>query len=394
MPAASLPPGIHVHGNRFRAQKVVRGNLIRRSFSSLEEAKAFLDELRRRVSKERQAEEANPFAMLTVAELVDDWYAVHQRRLTPRGRLDYDERIRRDIGPKIGHLTVSDLVNDRDLLHRYYWDDLTPVSAKHAHTILLQAFEQALQRRRIPENPAKGQRLRSTKAREKDVPNRDQVDKIVRAADDEGDLWGLFVKLAATLGTRRGETCALKWEDFDFERERVLIRRTVSQSHDVLSIQLPKSGKPRTLHIPHPGFWRNLAGLRRRSGYLFVGWVRDPQRRAEFDAASIEKCWHPCTVNRKFACTIARLGLRSENDRPYTLHSLRHFVATRLYNKTHDWVQVAKFMGHTSPAITMELYANHVVEEGQRELGVIAAAPWWGADSTERLTDMEDSHGR
>jgi integrase len=51
---------------------------------------------------------------------------------------------------------------------------------------------------------------------------------------------------------------------------------------------------------------------------------------------------------------------------------------TRLYNESKDWVQVAKFLGHRYPGITMKLYANHVVEAGQRELGELAAAPWWG----------------
>jgi len=30
------------------------------------------------------------------------------------------------------------------------------------------------------------------------------------------------------------------------------------------------------------------------------------------------------------------------------------------------------------PQHHMKLYANHVVEAGQRELGQLAAAPWWG----------------
>jgi hypothetical protein len=38
---------------------------------------------------------------------------------------------------------------------------------------------------------------------------------------------------------------------------------------------------------------------------------------------------------------------------------------------------VAKFMGHRDPGITMKLYANHVIEAGQRELGALAAEPWW-----------------
>jgi integrase len=145
----------------------------------------------------------------------------------------------------------------------------------------------------------------------------------------------------------------------------------------VLTVKAPKSGRSRTLHIPSDGFWRGLEGLRQPDGYLFRGWVRDPIRRRELARRSEEKCWHVYTASRRFGRMTRRLGLVSENGRSYGLHSLRHFVATQLYNKSKDWVQVAKFMGHRDPSITMKLYANHVVEAGQRELGELAAAPWW-----------------
>ena len=83
--------------------------------------------------------------------------------------------------------------------------------------------------------------------------------------------WGLFVKLTATLGTRRGETCTLRWEDFDALGQRVLIRRAACVSHEVLTIKEPKSGRARTLHIPSAGFWRGLEDFRRPEGFLFRG---------------------------------------------------------------------------------------------------------------------------
>lgn len=69
--------------------------------------------------------------------------------------------------------------------------------------------------------------------------------------------------------------------------------------------------------------------------------------------------WFPTTADAKFRELMVALGL------PYTLHSLRHFVATHLYNRNRDWVQLARFLGHSSPAITMNLYANHVIEASQ-----------------------------
>lgn len=70
---------------------------------------------------------------------------------------------------------------------------------------------------------------------------------------------------------------------------------------------------------------------------------------------------------------LSGLGLRSPSGKPYTLHSLRHYRATHLYNRSKDWVQVARYLGHTSPAITMELYANNVVQPTQELLADAAA---------------------
>jgi integrase len=121
---------------------------------------------------------------------------------------------------------------------------------RNTRTILLQAFEEAVMRKLIPENPVRGQKLPSAKCADKDIPTKEEVAKMLLAGEEEDRLWGLFVRITATLGTRRGETCALRWEDFDSGGQRVLIRRDACVSIDVLTIEAPKSGRSRTLHIP------------------------------------------------------------------------------------------------------------------------------------------------
>lgn len=376
MHARSLPSGIERRGRRYRVVKKVRGTLVRRSFPSLEEAISFLTELQDRIRKEHRERDERAAGPLTVGDLVERWFARHRERLQPGTQFDYAWRIRHDIS-KIADLDTVDLIKDPSILHDFYWNQLGPQSARNARTILRQAFEEAVMRKLIPENPARGQKLPPARSADRGIPTPEEVAKIILAAEEEDALWALFVKITATLGTRRGETCALRWEDFDARGQRVLLRRAACVSHDVLTVKAPKSGHSRTLHIPSGGFWRGLEEFRQPEGFLFRGWVRDPARRRELQRRGEEKCWHVYTASRRFGRMIRRLGLLSENGRYYGLHSLRHFVATQLYNQSKDWVQVAKFMGHRDPTITMKLYANHVVESGQRELGALAAAPWW-----------------
>jgi integrase len=59
---------------------------------------------------------------------------------------------------------------------------------------------------------------------------------------------------------------------------------------------------------------------------------------------------------------------------PYTLHSLRHFVATQLLARGLPVTQVAKFLGHKDPSVTMNLYGNHLVDDVQRAMGLAAAS--------------------
>jgi integrase len=81
---------------------------------------------------------------------------------------------------------------------------------------------------------------------------------------------------------------------------------------------------------------------------------------------------HPDSASHRFADMMRVLDMRAPSGRSFGLHSLRHFVATHQYDRTKDWVQVAKYMGHTSPAIAMDLYANNVVEHTQTLLADIA----------------------
>jgi integrase len=371
----ALPAGISRDRNSFRVRRWVGGQRLQKRFKALAEAQSFLHALDARIADRRLAE-VRSTGSTKVRDIVERWFAGHRNRLQPGTQFDYEWRIRHDVS-KIADADALDLIRDRSILHDFYWNQLGAQSARNARTILRQAFEEAVLRKLIPENPARGQRLPPTRSLDKDIPTRQEVEKMILGAEEEDPLWGLFVRITATLGTRRGETCALRWEDFDSAGQRVLIRRAACVSSEVLTIKAPKSGRSRTLHIPSAGFWSGLEVFRHPQGYLFRGWVRDRIRRSELARRGEEKCWHVYTASRRFGRMIRRIGLMSENGRHYGLHSLRHFVATQLYNQSKDWVQVAKFMGHRDPSITMKLYANHVIEAGQRELGALAAAPWW-----------------
>ncbi|MGH2656509.1 MAG: tyrosine-type recombinase/integrase [Actinomycetota bacterium] len=344
--------GIEKHRRRFRVTWQVGGERFRRSFESAGEAKEFLLELSRGAHEDAPGRRKG---VLTIAEVVDNWYRGHRRNLSSGTRRDYEGRIRRDVG-RIGGLLAEDLArNPRDL--RAFYGSLTPTSARRLHAILRQAFQDALAHGEISRNPCDVVKARRPRPSERPIPSPEEVEKMILAAEEEDPLWGLFVNVSATIGTRRGETCALRWEDVDFDAGRLHVRRAVCKGiHGPTELKPPKTGRERSLFVGER-FFDEIRPFRRGGGWIFSDGRRGP------DAP-----WHPDWPGHRFSRLTRRLEL------PYTLHSLRHFVATQLLARGLPVTQVARFMGHKDPSVTLDLYANHVVDDVQRLMGETAAS--------------------
>jgi integrase len=343
------------HGRRFRVTWWVNGVRLRRTFVTEREADSFLLTLRRQQEADASPESQRIKGGLTVWEVVDNWYRDHKRNLSSGTQRDYECRIKREVS-RIGSLDASELArNPRDL--RAFYATLTPTNARRLHAILRQAFEDAVRHGELDRNPSDAARPRKPRPAERLIPSPTEVEKMVVAAEEEEPVWGLFLNLTATLGTRRAETCALRWDDIDFTGFRVHIRRALCKGvAGPKEIKLPKTGVERTLLVG-PEFFDEIRPVRG------TGWIFSGGRRGIPDQP-----WHPDWPGHRFQGLMKRLEL------PYTLHSLRHFVATQLLARGLPVTQVAQFMGHKDPSVTMNLYANHVVDDVQRAMGAAAAS--------------------
>jgi integrase len=176
-------------------------------------------------------------------------------------------------------------------------------------------------------------KARRPRPSERPIPSPEEVEKMILAAEQEDPLWGLFVNVSATIGTRRGETCALRWEDVDFDAGRLRVRRAVCKGIQGPSeLKPPKTGRERSLFVGEP-FFDESRPFRRDGGFS--------DRRLGRDGP-----WHPDWPGHRFSRLTRRLGL------PYTLHSVRHFVATQLLARGLLVTQVTRFMGHKDPSVT------------------------------------------
>jgi integrase len=366
-----MPSNIYSHGKRFRVEKMRHGNLVRRTFRTLEEAQAFLDMLERDAEDARSVRAANLTGAATVKEVVDLWWlgplvdgehrGGHRARVSALTARNYQYYIDAYIA-RIGDQSAQAYARNTALLKLFY-DTLPNRCAWHVHGVLRMAFRDAVTRGLIDRNPCEIEKPAKRKRRKRMIPTRTEVEKIVVGADEQDGRWGLFVYLTATLGTRCGETVALRAEDFDEASHVVRIERAVTKTARRPTIKEPKSGEPRELPIDDPDFWNRVRPHIASGGFLFPGYYRDAPR-----TASAIKPWHPDHAQKRFRTLVTSLGLTA-----YTLHSLRHFVATQLLIEGQPINQVAEFLGH-SPQMTLMLYGRHLDHEAMRRVGRAATS--------------------
>jgi len=204
------------------------------------------------------------------------------------------------------------------------------------------------------ENPVKKAKKPSVKnepPKEKEVPRPEAVDRLVERLDAAAPAQRA-VALCCCLGLRRGEACALRWRDVDFNNCLVTVRRSKAPNG---TVGAPKNGKERTVPIP-------------KALMEFFGKMPYEQKRRMVGTHEI--CpMVPTSLTRWWSRHRAGLGMAN-----VTLHGLRHAYCTRLALKRVSPRTAQQLMGHSSLQTTLAIY-SHVY--GEEEL-VEAVNDAWG----------------
>ena len=172
-----------------------------------------------------------------------------------------------------------------------------------------------------------------------------------------------LLMIAVTTGMRRGELLALHWEDIDFEKKVVSVHRTLSR----VTGQGYKETEPKT------------KSSRRRIALPDVALEaliehRNAQAQMKIEAGDR---WHEqglvfCNKFGKYfnSDVLLRIfhGLLNKAGLPdMRFHDLRHSAATILMAAGVHPKMVQERMGHSSIAMTMDIY-SHVLPSMQQEV--------------------------
>jgi integrase len=310
--------------------------------------------------RERDTGSAIDPSKTTLGQYLDTW--LEECQVEPTTLQRYRGLVEHQIKPHIGSAILQELTTaavkawHKTLRERggFQGKPLADNSVLQAHRVLGKALRDAKEIRLINSNPASD--VSQPKVRKKkDVQIltaaeiRDILEKL-----REHELYSI-VALALATGMRRGELLAINWPNVDLDRGTITVERSLEELKDgSLRLKAPKTkAGRRTITIPAVTVQmlrdHRTAVWKRR---LVLGLGKAPNDALVFEAmdggpmspSKISKAW-------KRACKA--LGLPK-----VPFHVLRHTHASALIAAKEDVVKISRRLGHSSPTVTLSIYAH------------------------------------
>ncbi len=173
------------------------------------------------------------------------------------------------------------------------------------------------------------------------------------------------------LGLRIGEALGLKWEDLDFERGTLSVRRSLLRTGGEWKVVDGKRKQVGTKLVFSPCKTDRSRRTLKMPGALVEALLRHRERQDQerYVAAdgwketglvitnSIGGPLEPRVVGKRLDAALSALGL------PHVkVHALRHTAATLLLGMGNSLAQVQQILGHSQIALTSDLYGHLVTD--------------------------------
>ena len=206
----------------------------------------------------------------------------------------------------------------------------------------------------IEKNPARMIDLPETTSRTQLIPTDEEAHRFLDILANEDDPYKTFYALVIYTGCRRGELCALKWEDIIMNGDESIL--TVSRSRSSVLGRgvvegITKNGQARTIYLSEDmtNILRSYCYMKmceaRENGFEMSDYVFTNER---------GELMHPDSFSRH----LRRLYDENGFPREFHLHTLRHyFVSTMLHNGV-DKQTVAELAGHGDTGFLERTYCH------------------------------------
>lgn len=301
---------------------------------------------------------------MTLGEWLDKWLDEYMIFTVRESTLDsYRAMVKNQVKPFIGgkqiaSLTTADMQKFYNKIkkegrvreHPIHGKTLADSMVRGVHMMLHEALDTAVKERLLAKNPTNGTTVPKCNYPEKQILGDSQLDTFLEAIKGE-EYWDAFFYVEVMTGLRRGEICGLKWQDINFEENKLQVKRSVSvKKGGGVSIGETKTETGvRSILMPP-----SVADvLQNRKQTAITEWVFPNFMHPEQPIS-------PATAYRKLKIILKHAGLPL-----IRFHDLRHTFATHTTHGGVDPKTLAGILGHTNASFTLDTY-THVTSDMQK----------------------------
>ena len=226
-----------------------------------------------------------------------------------------------------------------------------PTTVKNAFSQLKKVYTYYSNIDEITTNPFKGVKTPSQGEPKVTHLDKDQKNKFHSAVledfdDDTPMLCGCLLALYG--GLRRGEICALRWHNIDFDKGTITIDSAVGYG----------SGGNYTKGTKNKSSERTFPMMPQLYEALKEEYDRIKPEGHWYVTGNKDKFMSLQSFTDKFHRLVERHNLVDAYGKPITPHGLRHNFATEGINSGMDIASLSKMMGHASRAMTLDTYGD------------------------------------
>jgi integrase len=265
----------------------------------------------------------------------------------------YEQALRLRVLPDLGSVTLTDLrrADLQALVDRLLERGMEPSTIRNTLLPVRAIFRRAVARGEVAVNPTRGLELPAVRGRRDRIASPDEARKLLDALEHDRALWAT----ALYSGLRRGELRALRWEDVDFDRGLIHVRRTWDDCEGPVE---PKSHAGRR-SVPLIGLLRaelvaHRLACRWSDGLVFGRAADSPFVTRTVDQRAM-RAWKAADLTR------------------ITLHECRHTFASIMIAANINAKAMSVYMGHASVMVTFDLYGHLMPGNEDEAVGLLDA---------------------